>query len=307
MTKLEYAAYAPLGWLLKGMSRLPLSALYPLADCLYFLAYKVGRYRLKVVRKNLRDSFPEKSTEELLQIERQFYHHLTDYFVETVKLFHISDAEVERRIVFEGVEHVDELLSSGKSIVAYFSHTGNWEWVPSITLHSSLTPGRDAEFCQVYRKLKNDWFDAMFLKLRSRFHSLSFPKQTVFRDLLYLRRDKMSSITGFMSDQKPSHGDPTHIMWFLNHPTAFITGTETLARRLNMAAVYFDMEKLSRGHYRLTVRPMADDVNALKPMELTEMYARMLETTIRRNPSIWLWSHKRWKHKVEMPKIAENN
>ncbi len=300
--------YAPLLWSLKCLAWLPLPLLYVISDMLYALCYHVVGYRKSTVRKNLRDSFPEKSDRELLVIERQFYRQLSDYVVETVKLLHISDDEMRRRMKFEGVEHVDRLLEQGRSITAYFSHTGNWEWVPSITLWSKFTPHDGCEFCQVYRPLKNKVFDKMFLTLRSRFGSLSFAKQTVFRDLLCLRRDGKPSITGFMSDQKPSHGDPTYVVRFLNHPTAMITGTETLSRRLDMAAVYFDLEKESRGHYKVTVRPMADRVSELPPMALTARYVELLETTIRRNPSIWLWSHKRWKHPVDMPgERKENN
>ena len=42
--------------------------------------------------------------------------------------------------------------------------------------------------------------------------------------LIRLRRDGMLNVTGFMSDQKPSHGDPALPLMFLNRPTAFITG-----------------------------------------------------------------------------------
>ncbi|MDE6081658.1 MAG: lysophospholipid acyltransferase family protein, partial [Muribaculaceae bacterium] len=100
--------------------------------------------------------------------------------------------------------------------------------------------------------------------------------------------------------QKPSHGDPIHVVEFLNHPTAVITGTETLASRLGMAAIYWDIAKISRGHYRITMRNLSEDVGKEEPMEVTHRYFDMLEQTIRRNPSNWLWTHKRWKHKVTL-------
>jgi KDO2-lipid IV(A) lauroyltransferase len=204
-------------------------------------------------------------------------------------------------MTFNGMDHVDRLLGQGRSIAAYFSHTFNWEWVPSITLWSATKQAGESEFCQVYRPLRDPWFDRYMLKLRGRFNPLSCPKSTVLRDLIKLRRQGIPSITGFMSDQKPSHGDPTRVLMFLNHPTAFITGTETLARKMKMAAVYFDMRKTSRGHYRIDIIPLTDDASTLPEMELTDTYARMLEATIRRDPSLWLWTHKRWKHPVEMP------
>lgn len=294
--------HAPVEWTLSAMARLPLSVLYPLvATPLYHLAYHIVGYRRKVVRRNLEESFPDMPEAERLDIERKFYRNFADYVVETIKLLHISDDEMRSRMTFEGIDKIDRLFDEGKSIVAYFSHTGNWEWAPSITMWTAVHPGEGIEFCQVYRPLKDVWADEFFLRLRSRFRPLSFPKATVFRDLLRFRRDGRLSITGFMSDQKPSHGDPTHPMLFLGRPTAMITGTETLARKLGMAAVYMDMYKTSRGHYRIRMRLLAEDASELPPMELTERYAAVLQQTILRNPSIWLWSHKRWRYPVTFP------
>lgn len=294
--------FAPVLGLLHLMALLPLRALYILSDIIFLLLYHVVRYRVGVVRKNLAESFPEKSEKELRGIERAFYRNFADYIVETVKLLHISDRTILKRMQFEGVEEIDRLFDNGQSIVAYFSHCGNWEWAPSVTLHThhKPEPGKYA-FCQVYRPLRNKPMDRLMLKLRSRFGSTSYPKRTVFRDLLMLRRDGVVSITGFMSDQKPSHGDDIHAVMFLNHPTAIITGTEQLGRKLKMAAVYWDVYKPSRGHYKIVTRLITDDISATEPMSVTDRYAAMLEQTIRRNPAIWLWTHKRWKYPVTMP------
>ena len=204
-------------------------------------------------------------------------------------------------MVFKNMDIIDRLFDEKRSIAAYFSHCGNWEWVPSITLWSRHTTGKAVEFCQVYRPLKNKWYYEYMLRLRSRFNSLSFKKKTVLRDLLLLRRREMPSITGFMSDQKPSKGDESHIVKFLNHPSAVITGTEQVARKLDMAVVYFDMHKLSRGYYELEVKLITDNTSTMEPMAITDAYVKLLEETIKRNPSIWLWTHNRWKHKVKMP------
>lgn len=274
----------------------PLWLLYLYSDVLAWVLHRLVRYRLKTVRRNLAASFPEKSAKELRHIESRFYHNFADNLMETVKLLHISDRQMSRRMEFEGIELVDELLGSGRSIVAYFSHCGNWEWAPSITLHSRHATDPKVAYCQIYRPLKDTWFDALMLHIRSRFGSLSIPKRTALRHLLMMKRDGITTITGFMSDQKPSHGDEHHYIDFLNHRTAMITGTEQLARRMDMAVVYWDMYKLSRGHYKIKMRLMCESAAATAPGELTDHYASMLETTIRRDPSIWLWTHKRWKH-----------
>ena len=285
--------------ILSAFAHLPLRVMYVLADIAFVLVYYVARYRRRVVDDNLAQCFPDMDQKARAAIRRQFYRNFCDTFVEAVKLLHISDKEICQRMQFENTALIDELLSQGKSVAVYFSHCGNWEWAPSVTLHTTHHQG--VEYCQVYRPLRNHAFDALMLRIRSRSGSLSFAKATVFRDLVHLKRDNVLTVTGFMSDQKPSHNDPTVVTMFLNRPTAFISGTETLARRMGLAAIYWDMEKTARGHYRITCRLLDDGTHAGEPGTLTRNYAAMLQDTITRNPAIWLWTHKRWKIPVTMP------
>lgn len=280
-------------------ARLPLRVLYLFADVFFVLLYHVVRYRRGVVDGNLVQCFPEKDLQERRRIARSFYRNFADYIVETVKLLHIGDDEIRRRMVFDNLGLLHAHIAAGRSVAVYFGHAGNWEWAPSVTLHMQAAGDEAARFAQVYRPLSNGAVDALMLRLRSRFGSVSLPKAIVFRSLAMWRAKGIVSVTGFMSDQKPSHGDPTVPLLFLGRPTAFISGTETLARRLGMAAIYWDMEKTSRGHYRITCRPLADNVAETAPGEITRSYAAMLEKTITRNPAIWLWTHKRWKHPVD--------
>lgn len=303
---MKYWQYKPLGWLFGGISRLPFGMLYVLSDILFVLLYHVVGYRRKVALKNIADSFPDKSPEEHKAICLQFFRNFADYFFETIKMNHISDDEMRRHTVIEGVEQIDRYVEQGRSVAVYFSHCGNWEWGTSITLWARNNPTNGVVYAQVYRPLTNKWFDAYFLKLRSRFGSVSFDKRMVFRDLLLLKRDGVLSVTGFMSDQKPSAGDVTHVVKFLNHPTAMITGTETIVRRLNLVAFYWDVEKPSRGHYKLTLRLITDNPDSMPQFAITDVYARLLQQTIERNPSIWLWTHKRWKYPVQYPSTDQH-
>ncbi len=292
-------------FILKCIARLPFCILYGIADVIFVLIYYIVRYRRKMVRKNLASSFPEKSNKYIRHIERQFYLNFADYIVETIKLLHISDEQMKKRMHFENIEIVHQLFKRNRSIVAYFSHCGNWEWVPSITLHcpEQLTSGN--AFCQIYRPLRNKNFDALMLKIRGRFNSISIPKKTTLRELLTFRRDGVNSITGFMSDQKPSHGDTVHIIDFLHRPTAVITGTEQLARRLDMAVIYFDMSKLSRGHYCINIRLITDNISGTNEMSITDEYFKLLENTIQRDPAIWLWTHNRWKNSPKVQTLTK--
>lgn len=299
---IELIAYCLIFGFLKVIALLPFRVLYLLADVLYVLLFHIVRYRRKVVTTNLAESFPEKSVDEIHTISRQFYRNFADYIVETIKLLHISDRQICERMRFENLEAVKTVTEEGRSAAIFFSHCGNWEWAPSVTLHLPHTEaGSPVDFCQVYRPLRNLVFDRLMLRIRSRFGSISLPKDKAIKSLFNFKRHNIITVTGFMSDQKPSHGDPTEITMFLNHPTAIIAGTERLARHLGMAAIYWDVYKPKRGHYIIKCVPMAADVADTEQGSVTRLYSELLQATIRRNPSIWLWTHKRWKIPVEMP------
>ncbi|MDE6487453.1 MAG: lysophospholipid acyltransferase family protein [Muribaculaceae bacterium] len=294
------AGFRLLEWTMRGAARLPMGVLYAFSDIGYLLLRYVVRYRLRTVRANLAASFPDKSRSELRRIERGFYRHFADNAVESVKMLHISADEMRRRMRFENVELIDRLFGEGRDIVAYFSHCGNWEWATSVALNTRTRSGSEADYGFVYRPLKEKLFDAMMLEIRTRFGASAYPKATVFRELIRLRRSGKRFITGFMSDQKPSHGDPTQVLMFLNHPTAMITGTETVARKLDTAVIYWDMRRERRGYYVIDCKLVAPSAAAEKQGRVTAEYARLLQQTIERQPSMWLWTHKRWKNPVNM-------
>lgn len=282
--------------LLRGFALLPLGAMYVLSDVLAFLLYHVFRYRRKVVRANLTACFPDKSLSEIRKIERAFYRGFTDYIFETIKLLHISDKQMTRRMTFSNVEIMDRFIAEGKDIVVYFSHNGNWEWATSVRLHSRYADDANVVFGQIYRPLRNGNFDRLMLCIRDRFKTRCIPKKTTLRELIGFRKENRRFVVGFMSDQKPGHNDPVRIVDLFGRPTAVITGTETLARRLGTAVVYWDISRPRRGHYHIDVVEMTENASDYAEGSLTSEYFRMLERTVSRQPELWLWSHKRWKN-----------
>lgn len=295
----------PLSALLHAIAYLPFQALYCISDFIFILLFYVVRYRRKVVIQNLNECFPDKSEAERHKIERDFYRHLADTFVETIKLLHVSDEEMRHRIVFHNVEEVDKSIEAGRSVAMYASHYCNWEWLSSITMWSRYDTSV-MQFGQVYHPLENEWFDEFFLNLRSRFKSHSYPMKRVLRELLAAKSNGKVTITGFISDQHPHPNDQDDVITWLNHYTAFITGAEVMAKKLDMDVLYFDVHKVKRGYYDCTIRVISRTPKTEPQYNITNTYARMLEDTIKESPAEWLWTHKRWKRPVT-PKNPEDN
>lgn len=293
---------APVGWLLKLYAVMPWWLLYAHATAVYYLAYHVLRYRRKVVKQNLVECFPDKSSAELKKIEKEFYRHFADYFFETIKIPRIREDEIKRRVKFKGVDVIDRAIARGQSVMLYASHYGNWEWITSVILWlSSETRSHGGVLGQAYHPLENAWFDRYFIGLRQHWGTRCIPGKQVFRVMLQSQRQGTPMVLGFISDQHPLKGDEGHVIKFLNHPTAMITGTELIASKLDMTVLCCDMRKVSRGHYEVELVLLSDHASQEKKGDITNRYARLLENRIIAEPAYWLWTHKRWKRKVEYP------
>lgn len=271
---------------------LPFSLLYVLSDLLYFFVYKIVRYRLRVVRSNLSSSFPELDKKELLNLEKRFYHHFCDYFVETIKLLHISDEEMQKRMFFEDLDIVKNAMKDGRSVIMYLGHYCNWEWIPSITMYFKNT---DYIFGQIYKPLQNKAIDKLFLKIRSRFGSLGIPKNDTLRTIVRLKKEGKQTLIGFMADQTPAPQSIHYWTEFLNHDTPVFTGVERIAKQTDFLVIYLDIQKIKRGVYKATVKLVNENPKEEPENKITETYIRMMEKTILRDPAYWLWTHKRWK------------
>ena len=283
--------YAPC-WLL---SLLPLRLLYVLSDALYYLVRYVARYRLKVVRENLRTAFPERSVKELRRIEADFYHFFCDLFVEVVKQCSMSEEEMKRRMRFTGLDTIQNAFDSGHQFLfLMLAHYGNWEWIASI---QRWLPG--VHCAQIYHKLYNPASNEFFLKLREQYGGECVKMKDTARRMLELRRTDDKMVVGFISDQQPKWNAIHHFTPFLHHDTAVFIGAEHLGKKLDAVLAYGHVTRPRRGYYECDVRLVSDRSRTAPDYDLTDLYMKMLEADIMHTPHLWLWSHKRWSRTKE--------
>ena len=276
-------------FLLKAISRLPLGILYVMSDFIYLLIFYVVRYRRKLVNSNLSTAFPEKSAVEIKKIERQFYRYLSDQMVETIKLFHISDEELSRRVKIFNADYINDTNHEGKNAVVLMGHYCNWEWVQEIV--RDFIP--DSFKASIYNPPRDNFWDDAFLKLRGRWEAHIVPMATAPRVLL--NKNNFPWVCGFIADQRPGQRSPENCMKFLHHTTYFIYGPEVIGKKVDADFFYLEMQREKRGHYTITFHKLIPD-NMDIPYPYTRTFWKEFEKTIRRCPPYWLWSHNRWKH-----------
>jgi KDO2-lipid IV(A) lauroyltransferase len=252
--------------------------------------YYVIPYRKKVVLSNLRNSFPDKSEEEITTLCKKFYAHLCDIIVESVKLFSISNKQILKRFKVNNPEVLQPYFDQGKSVIIVGGHYNNWEM-----LASGIDQQVPHDTVALYSKLTNAFFDK---KMKSSRGAFGLRMVTTKESFAYFKETyTVPRMTIFGADQSPTYSKSVHWTTFLNQDTAVALGTERFATKYNLPIVYGAINKNKRGHYSIDISILCDQPKDTTEGEITEMHTRKLEEQILAQPEYWLWTHKRWKRK----------
>lgn len=288
MQFLIYILSYPFLWLI---SILPFKLFYWFSDCIYFIVYHIIGYRKKVVQHNLIIAFPNKSNQERLEIEKKFYRHLCDMFLEMIKTMTISSKEMEKRFVVTNMELIDEFEKKGKSIILFASHYASWEWLVSINSRMGF------KGVGVYKKISNPYFDKLVRRIRAKYKA---ELVTTNKTIAYIKENEANGILGLYglaSDQSPQLHRAFHWQKFMGIEVPVHTGAEMLAKRYNLNVLFVDVQKVKRGFYQATFIPMAENVSNIPDYELTDAYLKLVEKQINDAPEFYFWTHNRWKHR----------
>lgn len=265
---------------------------YVVAEVIYFILYRIVRYRIKVVRENLSNSFPEKGKKELRRIERAYFRHLSQAFVDTIDLPGISARTLTKRMRIANEEEFRQETYM-KDWIAATSHYGSWEYF----MFYAIGGEPERRLLGVYKPLHDKAFDLFYRKMRSRLGMVPTPMRMVIRDMAREKQAGHCLTIGIIGDQTPMRGEFDRWYDFLHQPTAFYGGIEKLAVKFGLPVYFIDITKLKRAHYLMRAVMIWDGKEDVPKHEITRRYAEKLEEMIRRKPEYWMWSHRRWKRK----------
>lgn len=288
MQFLAFAITYPFIYLL---SRLPMRVLYVLSDFFFFLMFNVIGYRKIVVLENLKLAFPEKSEEERKKIAKDFFRHLTDLIMESVKAFSISEKEMSKRYSYKNPELVNNFTKQGRSIALVAAHQANWEW--SISLPLVL----DGNVNGAYTKLGNPYFEKVVRSSREKYGIIGYKTSETVKGMQKNFAEKTQGLYILLSDQSPQLHKTFYWNEFFGVQVPMHTGAEILAKRFDLVVINYITRKVKRGYYETEFQLITDAPKEFEDYQITDKYTRLTENNIKQQPALYLWSHKRFKHR----------
>jgi len=267
---------------------LPFQVVYLISDGLYFVLFYLVGYRKKVAFNNLRRSFPDKSEKEIKKIRKKFYRHLADILVEGIKGFVMTKKQIYKRHHITNPELAQKYIDAGQSVIGVVAHYNNWEWG---TMSGSTQV--NSNVMVLYKPLSNPFIDKFLKKIRKSFGTELVSIFNTFRAFRE-RKDKPYMYV-LAADQSPSKVKRAIWVDFLNQDTACLHGPEKYARLYNYPVLFLNIQKVKRGRYTITGEVLTESPADLPEGEVTRLYMKRLEKSIRDKPEYWLWSHRRWK------------
>ena len=276
--------------LFKSISLLPFPLIYLISDFVAFFLKNIFCYRKRVVYQNIKKTNLKLSTQQISSLVSEFYTHFSDVFFEMIKLDGMNKKQIAEKFVLKNQKLINDYYKDNKSVILMASHYGGFEWC------STLDYFFKHKVVAIYTPLKDKVLNEIVYKSRSK-HGIKFvPRTNSFNEIIKLEKSNSNFIYGLAADQSPQIRTINYWTNFLGVETLFFTGSERLAKELDIPVVFGEMKKIKRGKYQMEFKLIADKPLKLKEKEITEIYKKMVENQIKTNPSYYFWTHRRFKH-----------
>lgn len=269
---------------------LPRRAVLALGGGLGRLAYRLDPKHRRIVESNLAVAFgSEMTSSERSRLSKRFFARLGRNLFDILKATHMSAARVLGLFEVEGRAHMDRALATGKGVLLFTGHYGNWEFtIPGLVECAPLQA--------IHRDLDNPFIGRDLARLREKFGAGTISKFGAAKPVL--KSLARNEIVAILIDLNVLHSSGPVFVDFFGRPAATTPALAAFHLKTGAPIVPMFCEPLARGRYRMTFeeplvfeRTGDHDADVLK---ITQSCTKMIERRIRKRPELWFWVHKRW-------------
>ncbi|MCD0472595.1 lysophospholipid acyltransferase family protein [Flavobacterium sp. JAS] len=244
-----------------------------------FIIGKVFRYRNSVIVQNMSRSFPDESYNEIKKKKEDYYQNLGRLLFEN-----IICGSAPLKVTEKSLQLLSDLQKENRHIILLLGHYGNWEATNQLHDITGL------KVQVLYKPIKNIFFNKLMIRRRTK-HGVKLINYS--NSLRTLARQKDCHLTLFIADQF-TNGRGLSVN-FLNQKTHVFNGAENIAKYLNAYVGYAEIIPNSNFGWQLSINTISNAAGNSIEGDISQSYIKELEKSIKKDPSLWLWSHKRWK------------
>ncbi len=259
--------------------------------------YFVNGFHRRIALANLSRAFPTRSPAEHREIAREMFAHFGRLLLELIKFGTLSDAQMLARIESDGEERVWQAYQLGRGVLFFTGHFGYWE------MQAIAQPLRVRPVSVLARPLDNPYLHEMLERIRTRTGNAVIYRQGAIRKVM--RELAANRGVALLIDQHLHSADAVYVDFF-DRPAATTSALAALAIRTGAPVIPVFALPLPGGRYRFVYErpvpaPREDSPDAVR--EFTQRCTDVLEMYVRRDPSLWLWMHRRWRDRD--PRLAD--
>ncbi|MES9991124.1 MAG: lysophospholipid acyltransferase family protein [Candidatus Thiodiazotropha sp.] len=240
----------------------------------------------RITEINLRLCFPDMSDKELIELRDQATIEMGATLMELAIIWFAPTKRVLGLI--EGISGAELLQrEKGQGLIILAPHLGCWEIIGlELATHQQVT--------SLYRPPRNRAYDDVVKQARERSGSELVPTDTsgVKRILASL---KSGGVTCMLPDQQPKSDAGAVFAPFFGIPALTMLLTNRLARKTGAKVIFTYAERLSAGRgYHIHYLPADERIMDKDPVVAASALNLAVESIIRRLPSQYQWSYKRF-------------
>ncbi len=274
---------------------LPLSIAKFTGNIIGIIIYIIGSKHRKRSISHLLHAKVAKDENEAISITKQCFKNLLKTFIEICKSSDFINKEnLSKHVKITASEKTKKLFlnkENKQNAICVSAHYGNWEISgPAYTLLSN-TPLRS-----VMRPLNNEKFGEWIRKNRTTDKHTLCDKKNAVRALLKSVKKKES--IGIIADQHAGTADGIESLFF-GEPVRAHTSPATMHLKTKLPLIVFVLRRLDDDfHFEFDCSdPIIYEATGDKEADvkaIVDLYLKEIEKMIKKDPSQWLWMHRRW-------------
>lgn len=247
--------------------------------------------RRKIADKNLELCFPEMSQEQRQQLLADNFQTMGMMLIETALSWWASDASLEKRVHYSGLEHLEAAKEKGKGVILLTGHFTSMELGGRLIMLK--TP------CYVmFRQLKNQLFNAVMMNNRTH-HSEGIVLRNDPRAMVRaLRKNK---VVWYAPDQ--DFGRKMSIFPnFFGVRAATVPATARMVKMSGAEVLPFVPRREADGSYSVTIGEPLTGFPSGDDLADAQRINDIIEAEVRKSPEQYYWVHRRFKTQPDSEK-----